>query len=546
MNQLWPWLPLVIIGIWCMRQIWKAKTKTEKSNYYLLQFMPNALLTAGVLGTFIGIALGLITFDLDNIDSSIADLLEGLKGAFWTSIVGMISSLFVNGYVKSLLFKKGSELKVPESDEVKAIKAFHAEMQQLAEKSMAVQMESTTLLTEKLGGFVDQIAQTNSTSMQELVSSLDRKTDEIVRTMRSNSELMVARFDDFARLLAQANVEALKTSFEELVSQFNETFQSLISSLVEQNFQELTASVEQLNEWQRQNKEDLETTYDIIDALLKGSNELIEKVDQSTTFVLENLETSALSLNGITESTSRLMDNESELVRLVNVLKTVMIDDARFIEITSNLSATSNALAKTTHQLENTADTLEDTTNSLSGLEALHAQLTHSSQELLGKLSAAQSHFNNIDMELSSIANSTGCLLGSGSDLVRIVNDLNSIASDEQNNFKSMVDALANATREFEAEKRMISDWLKREQGIHGAMVNYTEGLLKFTKALEAFDKIKDYDLNVFNKTFEKNLEKGLLDTFTQFDRLLKEYVRFLESDGSRRTITLELQSVNR
>ena len=49
--------------------------------------------TLGVLGTFIGIAFGLRNFDVSDIDASVPSLLEGLKVAFGTSIVGMMAAL---------------------------------------------------------------------------------------------------------------------------------------------------------------------------------------------------------------------------------------------------------------------------------------------------------------------------------------------------------------------------------------------------------------------------------------------------------------------
>ena len=43
----------------------------------------------GVLGTFVGIFIGLQAFNPDDITNSVNDILGGLKTAFFTSIVGM-------------------------------------------------------------------------------------------------------------------------------------------------------------------------------------------------------------------------------------------------------------------------------------------------------------------------------------------------------------------------------------------------------------------------------------------------------------------------
>ncbi len=55
-----------------------------------LRFSQSATTVLGILGTFIGIALGLKDFDTNNIEQSVPPLLAGLKTAFLTSIFGIL------------------------------------------------------------------------------------------------------------------------------------------------------------------------------------------------------------------------------------------------------------------------------------------------------------------------------------------------------------------------------------------------------------------------------------------------------------------------
>ena len=55
--------------------------------------LPTILSSLGILGTFIGIAIGLYTFDVNNIDQSVPTLLQGLKLAFVSSIAGIIFTI---------------------------------------------------------------------------------------------------------------------------------------------------------------------------------------------------------------------------------------------------------------------------------------------------------------------------------------------------------------------------------------------------------------------------------------------------------------------
>lgn len=56
-------------------------------------YAPNLLTSLGILGTFVGIVIGLMSFNPEEIDSSIANLLGGLETAFMTSLVGMAAAI---------------------------------------------------------------------------------------------------------------------------------------------------------------------------------------------------------------------------------------------------------------------------------------------------------------------------------------------------------------------------------------------------------------------------------------------------------------------
>ena len=55
----------------------------------------SVIVTTGVLGTFVGIVYGLYNFDTSNIEQSIPQLLDGLKTAFVTSVLGMFGAIVI-------------------------------------------------------------------------------------------------------------------------------------------------------------------------------------------------------------------------------------------------------------------------------------------------------------------------------------------------------------------------------------------------------------------------------------------------------------------
>ncbi len=56
---------------------------------------PTLLTSLGILGTFVGIVVGLLHFEPTDIDTSIPNLLAGLKTAFITSLAGMGSAILL-------------------------------------------------------------------------------------------------------------------------------------------------------------------------------------------------------------------------------------------------------------------------------------------------------------------------------------------------------------------------------------------------------------------------------------------------------------------
>ncbi len=79
---------------------WRYVSKTTEENVderrKWLDQLPSIISTLGVLGTFLGITKGLLFFDTTDLDNSIPLLLDGLKTAFFTSLLGMAGSLFLN------------------------------------------------------------------------------------------------------------------------------------------------------------------------------------------------------------------------------------------------------------------------------------------------------------------------------------------------------------------------------------------------------------------------------------------------------------------
>lgn len=92
---------------------WHYVANTTADNvtdrYKWLDQLPSIVSTLGVLGTFLGITKGLLSFDTSDLDASIPLLLDGLKTAFFTSLLGMAGSLILNRSITKKLKEVGAD-----------------------------------------------------------------------------------------------------------------------------------------------------------------------------------------------------------------------------------------------------------------------------------------------------------------------------------------------------------------------------------------------------------------------------------------------------
>jgi len=85
----------IVIGIIILVLFFISLSNSNNRNY------KNEIVSLGVLGTFIGIAIGLYHFDVNDIKNSMPLLLEGLKTAFITSGFGISFSIILSIYKPS-------------------------------------------------------------------------------------------------------------------------------------------------------------------------------------------------------------------------------------------------------------------------------------------------------------------------------------------------------------------------------------------------------------------------------------------------------------
>ena len=167
--------------------------------------IPGTLTGLGILGTFIGLSLGLSSFsgdDIYTISDNVGPLLSGMKVAFHTSVYGIFFSLiftFIYRSIMSLAYEKLDEFltafkyytnQAPqESEATAAMLVYQSNMDACLKEMLKVMKgtsrEQTEALSDIVTNFTNQMTYTLNSDFKMLGSTLN----DVNASQRENAEL---------------------------------------------------------------------------------------------------------------------------------------------------------------------------------------------------------------------------------------------------------------------------------------------------------------------------------------------------------------------
>lgn len=462
----------------------KEDERTVNEHRKIIESLPTIISTLGVLGTFAGITWGLYNFNTSNINESIPTLLEGLKTAFFTSLAGMVGSMFLSYRINNLFDEKekgvsdinqaaaqicstfnnqsNASITALQSisqniqQQIQSQKTFYSNVttniqninsaiitmiadikslkqdvttiknsssnqnvniasiaediakvettikdvnentkvlpnikdginsiledtngikeksnnQELTLSSISSTIEDSLLETRSTGSLLENMSQalaaqfvdTNSSlkSMETNVGELLEATTSLYTTtedmntevhtfsqiMRSSIDdtntLLTKKFDEFSDLLKKSNTESLVKVMEGVTREFQKQMHDLISRLIQQNFEQLNQSVQQLNTWQVENKQ------------------MISQLTAQYKAMADNFERNANTLTSVSNDTKNLVSDGGKLKQLINSLNQVIVEDKKFETMTKQLLDTANLTKGNMAEFEQSTNKLNE------------------------------------------------------------------------------------------------------------------------------------------------------------------------------------------
>ena len=159
--------------------------------------------TIGVTFTFIGIIAALWDFnvtDVDNIKQTITQFLNGMKTAFITSIIGIISSILIKIFIQGSIERQAQEnQKIYSVDILRLL----ANLQELLKNNIRIQNDiadntdtmaknstAATTITESIQSLKESIDKSSSGALERAVDNLSDKMDKYIRTSQDTNGII--------------------------------------------------------------------------------------------------------------------------------------------------------------------------------------------------------------------------------------------------------------------------------------------------------------------------------------------------------------------
>lgn len=254
---------------------------------------------------------------------------------------------------------------------------------------------------------------------------------EIEDSMERTNRLLANKFDEFSELLKKSNTEALVEVMKEVTKEFQTQMNALINKLIQENFDQLNQSVEKLNTWQQENKE-------MIASLTRQYKEMAD-----------NFENTSTSLSQVKTDTTQLVSEGGRLHQIVDALNQVIVQDEKFIQVTSALQDATAATKSNMESFDESTKSLNEWVRKqrhfVEGVTALIAKL-----EELDKIRDYGEHFwkdtkQNMEEGVSIIANGSKTLNTQLKELdVQFYNRLGATLSELDNCITKMVEQVNN------------------------------------------------------------------------------------------------------
>lgn len=437
-TDTWVCLSIIVVAfIVCLILVLKFKNSEKmEANRRIIEYFPTLVSTLGVLGTFWGITKGLMAFDTSDLDQSIPDLLDGLKTAFFTSLAGMIGSMFLSAFISKKQDERDggiSDINQAAGEITKSVKAMsdantetmRSIQQQLTEqeadrkafyrtvgevmskisdtqKSITSAIDSLVVLqrsqensladikeaTTQQSVAINSVAKYSQEVSEythhlgeilDVISGMSGTEDEINEKVGKLKEIIHGEVIEIEDNMAKTNklLESKFDEFTELLKKSNTEALVEVMKKVTEEFQKQMNSL--INKLIQENFDQLNKSVEKLNQWQQENKEMIASLTHQYREMSDNFEATSTSLTRVKDDTTSLVSEGGKLRQLVDALNQVIIEDEHFIEVTKELHETANLSRSNMESFNESTKTLNEWVrkqrNFVDGVQLLIAKL---------------------------------------------------------------------------------------------------------------------------------------------------------------------------
>ena len=483
---------LIMFGIVFFKVIkYNKLDNKEKRNFYI-----NLLPILGVIGTFLGICLGLANFDSTEIESSVPQLLQGLKTAFWTSFIGTSWAVFLN-----IRYSSKDKEENNEEEEVSLLKLQIEELQKLNSNFYN--------LIEENKKDKDSLYQIN----KEMLDAI--KVNNIMQEQLSQIEDLKAIKGELILLNQKQDIR------DEIL---NKVLKSLNSSkIVLEDINSLKEILNTIIEKQNNKDEQIKTILEKFEKLQENSNLQVEKLGkiEEYTFSLDDIYNSLENLNEKADSQISQLENLEKL----NILEEIKNNIDSQLE---DISVTNTNIVTKLESLEKyDSNIFVNSSKSLDFISSIHSKIEehknifnnfmdNSSREN-SELILAFKEFSNYMLEENSKAFIEA--------LNKTIKDFNiNLVETFGSNFKQLNEAVAKLLDWQEHYKDTIELTTENQKTIFNSFRNIETELDNFNQKTKGINNVVSELSLATKEALEQNYRfNDSLEVLAQLDEQVKE-----------------------
>lgn len=496
----------------------------------ICDLIPGTMTGLGILGTFLGLVLGISGFDTastEAITSSISGLLSGMGTAFLTSIVGVFFSL-VFSYLHKIIYdyaNKNLELFINNFHEKELDGHDNSTENQLLgyqQQQTDFQLQQTELLKTFAGIVSEAVSKSISDTMKSELTPIFNRMEQTIEM--------------FGKFASTQQKEGLDQVVQEFIRCMNDSLKG--------QFEELGRTIQSLCEWQRSSVLQMQK---IVDGICDTSTE-IEKINEISKQTIVEMNRFVTQLNELQSK----INEETELARQqiekgneINERQAGYIDklvecQTSIGDLATHVQAEADAVQKSVDlisdhcktQIDGITDAAKQSMETLSDSTKV---LVESSHEQMQSLAAtAESEMQMLSETASSLSEDNhNQLLALTKASSEQMGQLSAAANAVMQNSQQQITAAITATQtQSDSLMQATNDFVEFVQQEHQTLVQAVNkeisGLSNFAGQTTSQMQSATAGMENAAKLLDKNLDDVLGRTFDSFDKNLADISQHL------------------